>query len=119
MKSQVKLGTVFGVELGLHYSWFIIAVLIVFSLMAQFHAQDPNWSGLTIWLVAITTTTLTVTALQGRSLSEKVWVVSLVSAANLFGTKIGQLIGTKYVKDKGFEQRLADLEAIAPNNKNS
>lgn len=55
MKSQVKLGTVFGVELGLHYSWFLIAVLIVFSLAAQFHMQDPNWSSLTIWLVAITT----------------------------------------------------------------
>lgn len=55
MKSQLKLGTVFGVELGLHYSWFLIAVLIVFSLAAQFHAQDSSWSSLTIWLVALIT----------------------------------------------------------------
>ena len=33
MKSQVRLVRLFGVELGLHYSWFIIAVLIVFSLL--------------------------------------------------------------------------------------
>ena len=44
MKSQIKLGTVFGVELGLHYSWLVIALLITFSLVAQFHAVNHDWS---------------------------------------------------------------------------
>jgi hypothetical protein len=32
MRSSVKLGTISGIEIGLHYSWFIIAALIAFSL---------------------------------------------------------------------------------------
>lgn len=55
MKSQVKLATVFGVELGLHYSWLIIALLITFSLVAQFHATNPSWNGAVIWAAAIIT----------------------------------------------------------------
>ena len=55
MKSQIKLGTVFGVELGLHYSWFVIALLIMFSLVAQFHATNHNWSSVVVWSVAIVT----------------------------------------------------------------
>jgi hypothetical protein len=31
MRAQIKLGRVFGIELGLHYSWLIIATLITFS----------------------------------------------------------------------------------------
>jgi hypothetical protein len=41
MRSQIKLGRVFGIQIGLHYSWFIIAFLIFFSLSAQFHASNP------------------------------------------------------------------------------
>lgn len=36
MKAQIKLGRIFGVEIGLHYSWFIIALLITLSLASQF-----------------------------------------------------------------------------------
>lgn len=32
MQSSIKLGHVFGVEIGLHYSWFIIAALVALSL---------------------------------------------------------------------------------------
>lgn len=55
MKSQIKLGTVFGVELGLHYSWFVIALLITFSLVAQFHNVNRGWSDWVVWSVAIVT----------------------------------------------------------------
>lgn len=55
MKSQIKLGTVFGVELGLHYSWLVIALLIAFSLAAQFHATNRNWSDAVVWSTAIVT----------------------------------------------------------------
>jgi len=36
MNAQIKLGRIFGVEIGLHYSWFIIALLITLSLASQF-----------------------------------------------------------------------------------
>ena len=44
MKAQIKLGRIFGVEIGLHYSWFIIALLITFSLVGHFETNNPTWS---------------------------------------------------------------------------
>ena len=55
MKNQIKLGTVFGVELGLHYSWLVIALLITFSLAGQFHAVNHDWSEAVVWSTAILT----------------------------------------------------------------
>jgi hypothetical protein len=49
------------------------------------------------WFPAIFTTAWTVTALQGHSLSEKVWVLLLVSVANFIGSYIGVMIGRRIV----------------------
>ena len=43
MEAQIKLGRIFGVEIGLHYSWLIIALLIAFSLAGHFGAAHPDW----------------------------------------------------------------------------
>ena len=32
MKAQIKLFKLFGIQIGLHYSWLLIAVLVVLSL---------------------------------------------------------------------------------------
>lgn len=69
MKSQIKLGTVFGVELGLHYSWIVIALLIAFSLAAQFHAVNQGWSEAVIWSTAILTGLLFFACLFAHELS--------------------------------------------------
>jgi Zn-dependent protease/CBS domain-containing protein len=69
MKSQIKLGTVFGVELGLHYSWLVIALLITFSLVAQFHAVNRNWSEVLVWSTAILTGVLFFACLFAHELS--------------------------------------------------
>lgn len=69
MKSQIKLATVFGVELGLHYSWFIIALLITFSLAAQFHATNPSWGETVIWTAAVVTGVLFFAGLFAHELS--------------------------------------------------
>jgi Zn-dependent protease/CBS domain-containing protein len=69
MKSQIKLGTVFGVELGLHYSWLVIALLITFSLVAQFHTVNRNWSELLVWTTAIITGLLFFACLFAHELS--------------------------------------------------
>ena len=58
MKAQVKLGRMFGVEIGLHYSWFIIALLITFSLVGHFEVNNPTWSDGLRWTIAIVTTVL-------------------------------------------------------------
>jgi Zn-dependent protease len=69
MKSQIKLGTIFGVELGLHYSWLVIALLITFSLVAQFHSADRAWSETLVWITAITTGVLFFACLFAHELS--------------------------------------------------
>ena len=55
MQAQVKVGRVAGISIGLHYSWFIIAFLIIFSLSGHFGAVMPQWSSTTIWSAAIVT----------------------------------------------------------------
>ena len=69
MKSQIKLGTIFGVELGLHYSWIVIALLITFSLAAQFHAVNRDWSDGVVWGTAIVTGLLFFACLYAHELS--------------------------------------------------
>jgi Zn-dependent protease/predicted transcriptional regulator len=72
LKSQVKIGTVFGVELGLHYSWLVIALLIVFSLVAQFHAENRDWSQAAVWATAILTGVIFFACLFAHELSHAV-----------------------------------------------
>src|SRR5213079_2843983 len=55
MKAQIRLGRIFGIELGLHYSWFIIALLITMSLVGEFQALNPRWGTGVIWATAIAT----------------------------------------------------------------
>jgi Zn-dependent protease/predicted transcriptional regulator len=58
MRASLKLGRLFGVEIGLHYSWFIIAVLITLSLVAQFSATDATWGPVVVWTAATLTSIL-------------------------------------------------------------
>lgn len=58
MRSHIPLGTVFGIKVGLHFSWFLIALLLVFSLSSQFRAANPGWSAGLVWTLALATTVL-------------------------------------------------------------
>src|SRR5438128_3785931 len=58
MKAQIKLFRIFGIQIGLHYSWLLIAVLIVLSLAGQFTATNPQWGANIIWAVSILTALL-------------------------------------------------------------
>ncbi|HZP62029.1 MAG TPA: site-2 protease family protein [Terriglobales bacterium] len=58
MRSQIKLGRIAGIGIGLHYSWFIIAVLIALSLAAHFHVVRPDWNDTVVWGAAIITALL-------------------------------------------------------------
>lgn len=63
MQAQVKLGRIAGISIGLHYSWFIIAILITLSLADHFHTVTPPWSGTVVWSAAIVTGALFFAAL--------------------------------------------------------
>jgi Zn-dependent protease len=58
MESNIKLGRLLGVEIGLHYSWLLIALLIAFSLATRFQMLHPDWGSGVAWLTAIVTAAL-------------------------------------------------------------
>ena len=82
MRSQITLGRIFGIKIGLHYSWFLIALLIVFSLSSQFHATNPAWGDGIILALAIATALLFFVSLLLHELAH-----SLVATANRLPVK--------------------------------
>jgi Zn-dependent protease/predicted transcriptional regulator len=58
MRTDIKLGRVFGIDIGLNYSWFLIAFLIVLSVAGEFSAAHKDWSQGLIWSLAIVTALL-------------------------------------------------------------
>ena len=78
MGSAFILGKIFGIQFRLHYSWFIIFVLITVSLSWQyFPFVYPGWSKLTYWLTGIFTSLLFFSSVVAHELAH-----SLVGRAN-------------------------------------
>ena len=69
MRTNIKLGKVFGIEIGLHYSWFLIAIVIVFSLGGYFRATNSGWSNTVVWSLAVLTGLLFFVSLVAHELS--------------------------------------------------
>jgi len=76
VRSQIKLGKVFGIEIGLHYSWFLIGLLIVASLYSEFHTKNPEWGDGLILAMAIVTGLLFFVSLLLHELSHSVYARS-------------------------------------------
>lgn len=55
MRTHIRLGRIFGIEIGLHYSWFLIAALIVFSLGGYFEEIGAGWGRGVVWALALLT----------------------------------------------------------------
>lgn len=55
---SVKLTTIRGIAVGVHYSWFIIFVLITFSLTGRFASEHPRWTQAEHYAVGILTSLL-------------------------------------------------------------
>jgi len=72
VQAQVKLGRIAGISIGLHYSWFIIALLIALSLAAHFHMSNPRWSDVTVWSAAIVTGVMFFAALLLHELAHSI-----------------------------------------------
>ena len=81
MQAQIKVGGIAGISIGLHYSWFIIAVLITLSLAGHFHSVTPRWSDTVVWSSAIITGLLFFAALLLHEMAH-----SLVAKA--YGLKV-------------------------------
>ena len=78
MNRAFNIGKVFGVQLRLHYTWFIIFTLVTVSLAWQVFPVDyPRWTPLLYWITAITTSLLFFTSVLAHELAH-----SLVGRAN-------------------------------------
>src|SRR5262245_798813 len=58
MRPSIRLGRFLGIDIGLHYSWLIIAFLIVFSLAGHFQLTHPEWGPQVMWSLAAVTALL-------------------------------------------------------------
>jgi Zn-dependent protease len=72
MESHIKLGRVFGIPIGLHYSWGLIAILIALSLASHFQTLHPEWGAGVAWSTAIVTALLFFTAIVAHELAHAV-----------------------------------------------
>jgi len=69
MRPSIRLGRIFGIDIGLHYSWFLIALLIMLSLAAHFQAVNPQWSVGLRWSLAAVTGLLFFASILAHELS--------------------------------------------------
>jgi Zn-dependent protease/predicted transcriptional regulator len=53
VQPSLRLGRVAGIEIGLHYTWLLIAVLITGSFVGYFSETYPHWPAKTTWSAAI------------------------------------------------------------------
>ena len=43
IRQSIRLTRIRGIEIGVHYSWFIVLVLITLSLTTLFAEEHPQW----------------------------------------------------------------------------
>jgi Zn-dependent protease/predicted transcriptional regulator len=55
LRAQIRLGRIAGIRIGLHYSWFLIALLITLSLGSYFHSISSEWGRAAVWSTAVLT----------------------------------------------------------------
>lgn len=58
MESSIRLGRIFGIPLGVNYSWLIVFFLVIFLMSSNFQDIYPRWSAESRWAVAVLTTLL-------------------------------------------------------------
>lgn len=58
MRSHIELGHIRGIRIGLHYSWFLIALLLILSFSASFGSRYPDWNMGLVIAMAVPTTLL-------------------------------------------------------------
>lgn len=82
VRSHLKLGKIFGIRIGLHFSWLLIAALIVVSLSNQFRSSHHEWTSGTVLALSLLTALLFFTSLLLHELSH-----SLVAKAHAIPVK--------------------------------
>jgi Zn-dependent protease/predicted transcriptional regulator len=111
MQSNIKLGRVSGIEIGLHYSWFIIAALIVFSLGEHFRQVYRTWSTSQIWFTALFTAVLFFVSLLLHELSHS--LVAQARGLKVRAITLFALGGVSQIQDDATDAKTEFWIAIA------
>lgn len=98
-----------------------VAMLVqdaISTVLVMAEARNRGWLAgfldAAAWIVGITTATIAISTLQGNDLADKAYVVVFVSVANVLGTKLGQVIGSRFVHDATtLAERVARLEDLS------
>jgi Zn-dependent protease len=53
LRGTLTLGRIFGIQIGLHISWFIIAALLTMSLAAHLYSVNREWAPALVWSSAV------------------------------------------------------------------
>ncbi|MBN1246442.1 MAG: site-2 protease family protein [Anaerolineae bacterium] len=53
MATSVSIGTLFGIDIRVNWSWFVILLLVVINLSQTFRGMHPNWGTLLVWSTSI------------------------------------------------------------------
>ncbi|SEM80694.1 site-2 protease family protein [Nitrosomonas marina] len=56
LESSFRIGTVAGIRIGVHYTWFIVFLLLSGALATYFRETHSEWSGSAVLLTALVTT---------------------------------------------------------------
>jgi Zn-dependent protease/predicted transcriptional regulator len=111
MHSTIKLGRISGIEIGLHYSWFIIAALIVFSLGQHFRQVNPHWGTSQIWIAALLTAVLFFVSLLLHELSHS--LVAQARGLKVTAITLFALGGVSQIQDDATDAKTEFWVAIA------
>jgi Zn-dependent protease/CBS domain-containing protein len=111
MNSNVKLGKVSRIEIGLHYSWFIIAVLIVLSFGEHFRQVNPNWSTGQIWTTGLVTAALFFVSLLLHELAHS--LVAQARGLKVNGITLFALGGVSQLQEDATDAKTEFWVAIA------
>ena len=63
MQPSVRIGRLAGIEIGIHYTWLLIAVLITGSFFGYFSSTYGHWPLRTTWSAAIIVSVLFFTSI--------------------------------------------------------
>ena len=58
MDSSIRLGKIFGIPLGINYSWLVVFVLVVVLMSSNYQDMYPRWTAESRWAVAVLTAAL-------------------------------------------------------------
>ena len=111
MRSNIKLGRFSGIEVGLHYSWFLIAALMVLSLGQRFRQINQSWSTSEIWIAALLTAALFFVSLLLHELAHS--LVAQKQGLTVTAITLFALGGVSQIQDDAADAKTEFWVAIA------